>query len=218
MTPKNLPWPKKGDRAFVDGDMNESLHLASINKLFHPHAEAFKLSVEMVIDAYQNRPRLGHCDELFFPICYLYRHCIELKLKELIRLGLAMRFYGPGDVTKLKGRPKTETEKGRHGVLQGHNLANLWNFTHKFLRAKFRDEDQTPERATEAVILELHQADPNGQVFRYERDNDGKRHEHETVSEFVDLDNLRRTMDNVCSFLDCCQSMLIDELSGWDGP
>ena len=106
MTQKKWPWPKKGDRLFVAGDTDESLHLKSILPHYSQHAEAFKSAAEMVIDAYTNRPRLGHRDDLFYPIVYLYRHCIELKLKDMIQLGIALRVYSETDLLKLHGAPK----------------------------------------------------------------------------------------------------------------
>ena len=83
---------------------------------------------------------------------------------------------------------------------------------------KFAHEDQSPLRATEPMIQEFHLIDPTGQSLRYERDHDGKRYEHESISDFVSLDNLREKFDGIYTFLDCCQSMLIDEISCWDEP
>ncbi len=218
MAPKNLPWPEKGERAFVAGDSEESLHLDSIMTHFPQHAESFKLAAEMVIDAYQNRPRLGHRDELFFPIVYLYRHSIELKLKDVIQVGMAERFFTPRDKEKLRGTPATAEKNAKRGILQDHNLVKLWGYVRKLLIAKFPNDIQEAVSATEPIIQEFHRVDPTGQVLRYERDNDGERHQYGTVPEFVSLENLRSKVDKVFTFLDCCQSCLIEELSGWDGP
>lgn len=206
MVPTSFPWPKRGDKAFVAAPEGRDIHVPSIQSFpwtFPQHAAAFKTAAETIIEACETGPRASHPDELFFPVAFLYRHCFELKLKDLIRVGICLRFFQPDDM---------------EWTSKAHGLAQLWTPVRRLLINEWPDEDPTPLLATEAVIHELHEADPTGQVFRYDRDTEGDPHRHEKLPEFVSLGNLRSTFDNVYAFLECCESCLRDNLSGWNGP
>ena len=100
MPTKKLPWPKTGNRAFASAAGGREVHIPSIQSclyVFPQHASAFKIAAEILIDACESNSRVNHPDELFFPISYLYRHCIELKLKDLLRVGISIRFFSSKD-------------------------------------------------------------------------------------------------------------------------
>ena len=89
-------WPSKRNRAFSSaksGKGSKAFDLESIYSRFPQHANAFKLAADMVIDAYDGARRVPHHDELFFPVAYLYRHFLELKLKSLIRVARDQGFF-----------------------------------------------------------------------------------------------------------------------------
>ncbi|KKK92494.1 hypothetical protein LCGC14_2702380, partial [marine sediment metagenome] len=147
--PNSAPWPKKGNKAFASHNDGAFFHLPSISRLFPGHAEAFKIAAEMVIDTCQEAGRHPYNDELFHPVAYLYRHCLELQMKSIIRVGVGMDFFKPDEVAD---------------ALDGHNLARLWNRAKKLLLDRWPIADQAPLKAVEAIVNEFHQADPNGQV------------------------------------------------------
>ena len=155
MTKDSLPWPKRGIKAFASGTRGKSFHLQSLLWCFPQHAEAFKTAADMIIDSHQAAQRTPHRDELFFPVAFLYRHCLELKLKDLIWIGIHRRFF-----SRAKVKP----------VLDQHNLAKLWTLVRRLLEDRWPNADPGPLRGIEAVINQFHEADPSGQVFRYERD------------------------------------------------
>jgi hypothetical protein len=195
---EQFAWPKKGNKAFVSGAEGSAFHLSSHYSSYSQKAEAFKIAAVMVIDQCQDADWQSYRDELFFPVAYLYRHCLELRMKDIISTGVGMHFFNRNDVSD---------------AMEGHNLAKLWNHAKKLLIDRWPSADQTPLRAVEAVVNECHQADPNGQVFRYDTDKHGRRHRHETLPEDISLAELRKTMDGVFNFLDATASELQDNLS-----
>ena len=131
-------------------------------------------------------------------MAFLYRHCLEVKLKDLIWIGIDRRFF---QKAKVKG------------VLDQHNLAKLWTLVRRLLEDGWPGADPGPLRGIEAVVNQFHEADPSGQVFRYERDKDTlKQHRHEKLPEYINLATLRRTMDAVYNLLDACEGMMRDEM------
>ena len=58
----------------------------------------------------------------------------------------------------------------------------------------------------------MHQADKDGQKWRYSTDKSGRPNKHEGLPQFVSLKSLRKTMDNVFAFLDGCADGIDDGL------
>ena len=123
-------------------------------------------------------------DDLVFPVAYLYRHHLELILKELVRLGI-----------RLGALDRCEEAMG------GHNLHKLWNKAKQLILQVWPDSPDTDLQAVEQVILEFHKLDPSGQAFRYARDKDGGQH-LAGAPERVGLNNLKSVVDAVSAFLD----------------
>jgi hypothetical protein len=193
-----IAWPKKGNKAFVSAAQGKSFHLNPFPFPFPLKPEAFKIAAEMVIEQCRDADRFRYRDELFFPVAYLYRHGLELLMKDIIDTGIHMNVFKRDDVEE---------------ALAKHNLAKLWNYAKKLLIDRWPTSDPAPLKATEAVINECHQADPNGQVFRYDEDKNGRRHRHKTLPESISLDEMRKTMEGVFNFLDTTASCLRDDLS-----
>ena len=184
-----LSWPKKGDKLFSGDGEGKHFHLGSI--LWHNpgYSRGFKEAADTLIEAYDASPDRPYRDELLFPVGYLYRHCLELKLKELIQIGVALRVLSRKEVEEALGN---------------HNLAKLWTKGRKPIDDCWPNGDQTPLKAVESVINEFHQADRTGQAFRYETDKDGRFHRHPELPEYISIANLKKTMDAVYTFLDAC--------------
>lgn len=190
-------WPKKGNKAFASSKDGKAFHLRALTWRSPKHAEAFKTAAEMVIDACQDEEGYPRQDELFLPVAYLYRHCLELRMKDIIVTGVGMNFFNADEVAE---------------ALNGHSLARLWNHARKLLVDRWPTADQTPLKAVEAIVNEYHQADPSGQVFRYDADKNGKRYVHEKLPDHISIVELRATMDGAFSFLDATASELEQNL------
>lgn len=107
------------------------------------------------------------------------------------------------------GIVKSETVKK---ALEGHSLGKLWPHAREVLAKRWKGADPTPLDNVEGVIKEFDGADPNGQVFRYDYAKGGMRHSANRVPENISLANLRRTMAEVSTFLECTASALEDDL------
>lgn len=191
-----MPWPKKGNKAFATVGNGKAFRLNDSFWKYPQHADAFLKAAEMVIAAYEDDRR--DMDDLFFPVAYLYRHCLELKLKDLVRVGIDLRFFQEAKVRELLG---------------GHDLAKLWNQVKKLLDDAWPGADQSPVKGIEAVVNEFHQSDRDGQAFRYPADKSGKRHRHEKLPKAISLTTLRKTMEGVYRMLDSSHDFFHNYLS-----
>jgi len=105
-----------------------------------------------------------HQDLLIYPICFLYRHALEIAIKDLLRqtehLVRLRADFEPGLAAERRPAADVETEPG-----ETHSLERL--FTRMVARLSMVAPDaQVPEDVRSAV-LELHQMDPRGETFRY---------------------------------------------------
>lgn len=131
---------------------NDSLIRKTQNKwLYYP--EGYKIAAELIekelIEKLQDR------DFLIYPLIYLHRHYLELKLKEIIVEG-----------NFLLGNPDF-LPKG------GHDLMTLWKESLNILSKVWGSDYNPPNKAIETKIKELHQADLKSDGFRYPIDKDG---------------------------------------------
>ena len=86
-------------------------------------------------------------------------------------------------------------------ILGKHDLCKLWNKVKQLIMKIWPDSPHDDLKATEKIILEFHRIDKTGQAFRYPHNRNGKKLLQNT-SDKVDLDNLKKVMDAVSSFLD----------------
>ena len=104
--------------------------------------------------------RTGVADQLFYPICYSYRHYVELSLKYLVEETekLAGILDELGD---LKGKM---IQSAGPELLKNHSLERLLRLLEERL-ALVSDEPLPPE--IRPLIILFHSMDPDGQSFRY---------------------------------------------------
>jgi hypothetical protein len=98
-------------------------------------------------------------DTLFFPICFNYRHYMELSLKHLI-----LNFEQFAVVLEELGYKGKTTESVADKAKKEHGLGKLLNW----LVVRFEKvTDEKLDNDLQELILEFHNIDPNGQIFRY---------------------------------------------------
>lgn len=109
---------------------------------------------------------IGHIDAsgrdqdfLVYPVLFLYRHHIELLIKQIIGLALAL----------AEDPDKHQYKK------DDHNLNTLWALAQKLLLEVDDSYRSSDFRLIKAVVKELHNADMRATDFRYARRNDGTR-------------------------------------------
>lgn len=126
-------------------------------------------------------------DLLFYPICYNYRHCVELHLKAMVveaeALHAALEKWGE-PVDAMPPKPKK--------MMDGHSLSSLFGWLEKALDV-FSDEKVDPK--VRKAIFDLDRLDFDGQAFRYEARKDGSLTMPDQVH--VDVRNLMDRMERV---------------------
>jgi hypothetical protein len=193
---KEMAWPAKGNKVFTALGGGKKFDLSATLWRYPQHAEAFLTAAEIVIDSYDDQRLVA--DDLFFPVAYLYRHCLELKLKDMVRVGVELDVLKQANVEKIQGE---------------HNLPKLWTQARKVLEDGWPGADPSPLQGIETVVNDFHQADSDGQAFRYPTDKSGRRHRHEKLPKAISVTALRKTMEGVYSLLDACESFFRDYLS-----
>jgi hypothetical protein len=127
------------------------------------------------------RPYAAYWESQAYAILFLYRHYLELRLKELF---LA---WG-GDPTQL----------GRE-----HRLLKIWRLVQKLEQAVLTETPSDDSLAdldiAEMIIKEFDKIDSNSQAFRYPKDQKGKL----TVTQMqLDLIRLKKALGWLSQFLD----------------
>ncbi len=93
-------------------------------------------------------------DHLIFPIANMYRHHLELLLKDIIQLGAHL--------------------KDQKVIPKGHKLLPLWEQCKQTLNEIWEAKESVENfQQIERILRELTALDPDGQNFRYGRRTDG---------------------------------------------
>lgn len=186
-----LPWPKLGDRPFRGGGrLTSALGWARGRR--YGYVEGYRDAARLVF-AHIERTDRGQ-ESLVFPLVFLWRQHVELRLKELIELGHMVLEEEKPDGT-------------------GHHLIqNLWARVRALILRIEPGEEQNC-RAVDGVIEQLAEVDPGSFDFRYHESTKGdatlgKAPDH------VDLRNLQEVMEGVARFLDCGSTHLSVMLDG----
>jgi hypothetical protein len=186
-------FPEKGDKAFIEkGSRHTHVYLDWYDKddRIDIIADGFWEAADVVIAKRELDDDHSHADRLFYPVAFLYRHYLEMVLKSMIEYGIKLRVI--------------ERNKNIKEILIGHNLHKLWNKAKEFLFNFYKESDPEPLAATEKIIMEFHNADPDSQGFRYVYTIGGD----ETLKKaprHIYLCGLRETMQKVHHFFECCK-------------
>jgi hypothetical protein len=123
-------------------------------------------------------------DALVYPIVFLYRQYLELRLKEIIREGKLFEDEG-NEFPKI------------------HRLHDLWPSVKEIIEKVYSHEDSNDSSGldvTEHVIKEFKAIDPESMSFRYPEDTKGNL--HLTGLDYVDIKGLAETIEEVFLFLE----------------
>ena len=192
-------WPKKGNVAFGAGDsvVSGDPTVAWVDWMIESpdvnlHAAAYREAANLIVLALAEGQHSWGYDKFFFPVAYLYRHAIELSLKECISYAVQLQLI--------------QNDEELRKVIDGHNLYKLWNKLKPGIEYFWSGSDREPVIAAETVISEFHQLDKSGQEFRYPLTKEGKRSLSSSSAKLhsVDLEQLRDVAGGVCTFLDGC--------------
>lgn len=178
--------PKKGDRFFLSSGVPSEIALLhnSFQKL-DTYADGYQICAIQLMDLALNCD--SNRDFSVYPITFLIRHYLELRIKGLIQ--------GINYITQKQDF-----------FPQHHSLKDLWFDDFKTGYKKLGENmDSDPLKAVDNLILEMDTIDPLSFSFRYPTNKLGKKTQK---LQYISLSNLRRTFLSVSHFLDGISSQI----------
>jgi hypothetical protein len=151
---------------------------------------AFKEAGDKIVKEIRRDDDGMPADIYFMPVAYLYRHSLELKLKEIIRLGC--------DLELLKSEDKLSS------VLKAHELHPLWNYARKIIERHWPNSEKNDLNAAGRIIQEFHKIDKSGQNLRYSKKRTGN-YTLKDMPESVELTHLQDVFEAAFNLLDGCE-------------
>nr|WP_321456103.1 hypothetical protein [uncultured Cohaesibacter sp.] len=162
----NSPPPRAEDVLFggnsADWKLNACIeHYGEVN---HAYKAGFRKAALQLTEKVCKEP--VYQDYMIYPIAFLYRHHIELMLKDIFRLAV--------DLLEVSISGRQEKNLGRH------DLAKLWSMIRPLLDPACQKAGESPLPASDldgidAYMRQLNEHDPNGESFRYSRSRDDTR-------------------------------------------
>ncbi|MCL1119092.1 hypothetical protein N7V09_18820 [Shewanella seohaensis] len=145
--------PSLGDKLFVEAeDWWMSACLNWYNDPTELYIVGYKKAADSLVDSIANRK--GSADSLIFPIVFLYRHYVEIRLKSLLH-----------DGNRLLDR--------EHKQKSEHQLSKLWPKVRSILDELWPNEEGEDLKAMDSLIAQFEEVDPRSTTFRYPKDFDG---------------------------------------------
>lgn len=131
------------------------------------YASGYKDAFEILIE----RIKKPHPSEynLIFPVVFLFRHYLELRLKHLIMKGRSL-------LTKMDNTLKMSTK-----ISKNHDLNNLWEEVRKIREEINKRTAQSSSSLkkidlVEELVNQFMQVDPKSDVFRYPEGKKGQQY------------------------------------------
>jgi hypothetical protein len=186
-----LPWPNDGDLLFTSGhpDWHNSacLNWTEGNLV---HLEGYKVAADQLVKTIETG---GHDqDFLVYPIVFLYRHHLELLLKDLRAAGWRRYDWDP-------------TAKA------DHKLPGLWKDCRKVIEEAWPGAPSSDADVVDKLIAEFDAMDPNSTAFRYSTSMKGEKSLPDNVTH-LNLRHLSETMDKLSHFLQASLTCVADSL------
>jgi len=177
---KDYPWPQEGDTLFKpDEDWMYNTCLNKISDKLGLYAEGYKKAGDIVVHSLQDDR--FEIDFVIYPIVFLYRQYVELRLKEIIR-----------DGRQLFDEDGTFPEH--------HKIKELWKEARVILEKVWPDGPKEDLNAVESIISQFSEKDPDSISFRYDKNKKGE----DTISdtEYINVRNLYEVINRISGLLD----------------
>ena len=184
------PWPRKGDSLFIsDTDWwhNACLNYPGID--INAYAIGYKQAADFLVQYVSQERR--YQDTLVYPIAFLYRQYLELRLKQLIRSGSMLL-----DILHNSKKP-------HHGIYQ------YWKQCRSILENIWPNEKAADFNIIEECVAEFVRVDPSSTGFRYPTSKNGSLSLEGLTH--INLRNLGEVMNRIAALLDSA-STGIEEL------
>jgi len=202
---KDIKWPKRKDNPFQNEDKDaNSRDWVSLRWLSSQsetddviYAEAYKRAGDVLINHITCENNRIPSDIYFLPIAFMYRHCIELKLKKIVKLGLSLQLI--------------QEEKHIQDALRSHKLIDIWKHARNILQRYFSNDSEKDIRGAAGIIEAVNRIDKSGYGMRYPTSLE----QNPTLSnlpESASLLHLQNVFEALFNFLDGGIDGLIDGL------
>jgi hypothetical protein len=178
-------WPEKSDKLFKAGDRWD-VYVGWTGINIDTYSKGFKEIADLAAIQFIEHPK-GN-DSFIFPIVFLYRQYIELRLKSII-------FNG----NKLFNRSTV--------IPNIHRLKELWLSCKILIEEIWPTEEKDVLEATERLIFEFDSKDQGSTNYRYPTDRMGNPSVVE--GERLDMNNLLESMNKLACFLDSCDNGIV---------
>ena len=177
---EEIPWPKKGDKLFKsDSDWMHNACLNYSHDMNETYILGYKLAADTLVEYVKQKKRKQ--DFLVYPIGFLYRQYLELRLKDIIKIGIELY-----DID-IK-------------IPQHHDIMQTWTDAKKILKKEWPRGDIKDLIIVEKCIKEYAKIDPVSESFRYSEDKKGRK-TLDGISH-INLRNLADVIDRLSSLLD----------------
>ena len=182
-------WPDVPRKVFQAGPPHRTASLAPGQFDFLAAFSYRRAYEEAVHVLHRHVESAGRPHHVLLPLAFLWRHLIEILLKEVIRSSRELFFE---DLTVPEER-----------ALVRHDLTQLWLLAKDHIRL-LGPTDGPPCSIVGEVLLEIQEVDPGADGFRYPFKRDGSTATLSAAPEDVDVTHLHETMTMVFNFLDAC--------------
>ena len=182
-----LSWPQEEDKLFVAGE--DWWHNACLNYLgddWELYVNGYKQAADALVEHVKQIH--GNQDTLVFPIVFLYRQYLELRLKQLIRDGCQL-------FDQSASFPKK------------HELDRLLAECRPILSKLEPPVPASDLEAVDEAIAQFCAVDPTSQAFRYPTDKEGKPSLPADLR-YINLRNLAEVMERIGGFFDATAMMI----------
>ena len=180
MTDKSKSWSRKREQLFrSDIDLWHNACLNYWPDALDMYTLGYKHAGDFIAQHVIKTRR--HQDILVYPLIFLYRQYLELRLKELIKSGSLL-------IDKSQGYPKH------------HKIDELWKKCREILEEAYPEESSEDFDAVDKYIQQFSEHDPTSIAFRYPTDKKGKKSLPGITH--INLRNFSEIMNNLASLLD----------------
>lgn len=176
----------------INGDHRRSTYIdlnvgiTHWNKTFYAYAKGYKDAADFLVQGAVNGSRHFNfqINELVFPIAFLYRQYLELRLKDII---------------VLSNRLNNKSPRLPFDLQKDHSINKLWSHAKPLIEAVSSNVPRKDLNAVDKLVKYFAAIDPTGMAFRYPINKKGQFHLPELA---INLRQLRKTMQKIGSFLD----------------
>jgi len=175
---KNFSWPDKKKKSLFSERKDwwnaARLEIGSKAEGLSIYSRGYKDAADRLVEYAQTDKT--SINLLVFPILFLYRHYLELALKEII---IAATRYLAMEQNDIKG----------------HDLIRLWERVKGLISEANLDIPNTEMSAVANQISQFHKLDESSETFRYPVDNKGNIFKN--LSEYINIENVKEIVDGL---------------------